>query len=100
MLISEKPGSECTYNFNGRGIGICVTSGPDAGVIEYSVDGKPFRKVDQFTKWSRSLHLPWYIMLDDQLKSGNHTLKLKISEEKNERSSGNACRIEYFLVNE
>jgi sialidase-1 len=99
VLESVQPGAACSFEFRGTAVGICVASGPDAGKIEYSLDGKPFQKIDLFTRWSRMLHLPWYVMLNDELSNSKHTVRIRISEEKNEKSSGNACRIIHFLVN-
>lgn len=98
VLLSETPGSEIVYKFRGKAVGICITSGPDAGMIEYSIDNKPFKQTDLYTQWSGKLHLPWYIMLDDELKSTTHTLRIRISGEKNNQSKGYACRILHFLV--
>lgn len=98
-LVGSKPGSPIRLSFSGRAIGICVVSGPDAGVIEYSIDGKRFKRADLFTKWSGGLHLPWYIVLDDELRNKAHELVLRISNEKADNSKGNACRILHFLVN-
>ena len=100
MLISEKPGSELTLNFKGKAIGIAVAAGPDAGIIEYSIDDGSFRKLDLFTQWSSQLHLPWYYVLDDELASSKHTITIRISNEKNDISKGNACRIKHFFINE
>jgi sialidase-1 len=99
-LIAEKPDAELKLKFSGKAIGICIASGPDAGMIEYSVDGKKFKQVDLYTQWSGGLHLPWYIMLEDELKKKGHTLVIRISNEKNQKSKGNACRILHFLVNQ
>ncbi|MFA5244875.1 MAG: sulfatase-like hydrolase/transferase [Pedobacter sp.] len=98
-IIADKPGAELSLNFAGKAIGICIASGPDAGIIEYSIDGGDFKKLDLFTQWSSGLHLPWYLMLDDQLSDGKHILKLRIASDKNSNSKGNACRILHFLVN-
>jgi len=98
-LVAEVPGAEMKLNFTGRGIGICIASGPDAGMIEYSVDGSAFKTMDLYTEWSAKLHLPWYLMLNDELSEGQHTLRIRISKEKNSNSKGNVCRILYFLVN-
>jgi pimeloyl-ACP methyl ester carboxylesterase/lysophospholipase L1-like esterase len=99
VVESKTPGAELKLKFKGRAIGIFVTSGPDAGIIEYSIDGSAFKKTDQFTEWSTQLYLPWLIMLEDELKSGNHTLVIRIAGEKNEKSTGNVCRIHHFAVN-
>jgi len=100
MLVGEEANATLTLDFKGRGIGVAIISGPDAGKITYTIDGKNPRTLDLFTQWSTQLHLPWYLMLDDELSSGRHTLRLTISQDKNEKSIGNACRIVHFLVNE
>ena len=55
--------SSFRYDFEGRGIGLLITSGPDAGVIEFSIDGGDFRELDRITRWSRCRHLPWALIL-------------------------------------
>jgi len=99
-LVTEEAGATMQLSFKGTAIGICIASGPDAGIIEYSIDGKPFQRYDLFTQWSKSLHLPWYIMLNDTLKNKNHRLIIRMANNKNEKSMGNAGRILHFLVNE
>ena len=98
-LVAEVPGAEMKLDFSGKAIGICIVSGPDAGIIEYSIDGAAFKKMDLYTQWSGGLHLPWYLMLDDELRDTQHTLRMRVSQEKNSNSKGNACRILHFLVN-
>ena len=98
-LVATEPGAEMSLQFSGKAIGICIAAGPDAGMIEYSIDGKPFKTIDLYTQWSGGLHLPWYIMLNDELKSKQHQLRMRISSQKNPGSKGNACRIFYFLLN-
>ncbi|MCX2453963.1 SGNH/GDSL hydrolase family protein [Pedobacter sp. PLR] len=99
MLCSTEPGSELSLDFTGNAIGLAVVSGPDAGILTYSIDNGPEKQLDLYTKWSKSLHLPWYLLLDTDLNDGPHQLKLKISASKNESSLGNSCRIAYFLGN-
>jgi len=98
-LVATEAGAEMEFNFSGKAIGICIASGPDAGVIEYSIDGKPFKKKDLYTQWSGIIHLPWYIVLEEELKNKPHTIRIRMSADKNEKSKGNACRILHFLVN-
>jgi sialidase-1 len=100
MLTSDTAGSSFTFNFKGRAVGIAIISGPDAGKIAYTIDGKDLKTLDLFTPWSMQLHLPWYLMLADELRSGKHTLKLTLLPEKNEKSTGSALRVVHFLVNE
>jgi sialidase-1 len=99
-LIGEISGAKLTFDFKGSAVGICIASGPDAGIIEYRIDGGKFKQLDLYTQWSGSLHLPWYLMLDDQLKNKRHTLELMISSTANPKSKGNACRVLHFLVNQ
>lgn len=98
-LIGASVGDGLKLRFKGSAIGICIASGPDAGTIEYRIDGKQWKSVDLFTPWSRSLHLPWYVLFDDELKSVKHKIHLRISSQKNAASSGHACRIFHFLTN-
>jgi sialidase-1 len=98
-LITESPESKIEFTFTGTAVGICIASGPDAGRIRYSIDGRPFQMAELYTQWSHFLHLPWYIMLDDELKPKQHKLTIMMSPDKNEKSKGTACRILHFLVN-
>jgi sialidase-1 len=100
MLVGESASSSFEFDFKGRGVGLAIISGPDAGKISYSIDGEKLQTLDLYTQWSRQLHLPWYVMLGDELSAGKHKLKVNLAEEKNEKSTGNALRVVYFLVNE
>ena len=84
---------------DGTAVGLCVVAGQDAGIVEYSVDGKLFKRQDLFTQWSTWLHVPWYYVLESELRARSHTVRIRISEDKNAKSNGHACRIVYFLAN-
>lgn len=99
VLSTAHAGATLSLRFTGDVIGIAVISGPDAGVINYSIDGEQQKQTDLFTPWSKSLHLPWYLLLGSGLKKGNHVLNISIDQKKNVNSKGNACRIVYFLKN-
>lgn len=100
VLETITAGAELQITFTGTAAGVFVAAGPDAGVLETSIDGGPFTKKDLFTKWSSSLHLPWVYVLQDDLINGKHTMVVRMSIEHNPASKGNACRIVYFVVNE
>lgn len=72
---------------------------PSAGILEYSVDGAPFKKLDTYTYWSGGIYLPWVYMLESELEEGNHRLVIRISKDKNKNSSGYECCIRNFVVN-
>ena len=99
MLIGNKIGETLKLRFRGNAIGIAVASGKDAGSIEYRVDRHKWIKLNLFTKWSEQLHLPWYYTLATGLSQQEHLLEIRIAELKDERSTGNACRIRYFFIN-
>lgn len=99
VLQATKAGASFELNFTGTAAGIAVLSGPDAGVLEYSIDNGPVKTIDLYTRWSNNLHLPWYLLLGDELEKSTHVLKVKVSAEQNAQSKGTACRIVYFLVN-
>jgi sialidase-1 len=99
VLESIKAGATLTLKFKGNAVGIAVISGPDAGIINYTIDNGTQQKIDLYTPWSSFLHLPWYVLLGSGMEEANHELKLAISSEKNKNSKGHACRIVYFLLN-
>jgi len=99
MLIGDKPNASFDLEFKGTSVGIAVVSGPDAGKISYSIDGKNGAELDTYNHYSKSLHLPQYFLLADDLKNEKHLLHVKIIEEHNQESKGTALRIVYFLVN-
>jgi hypothetical protein len=86
-----------TLAFEGTSVGAYVVAGPDAGVIEASVDGGPVRKVDLYHRFSRGLHYPRTVMLGTELRPGRHVLKLRVSGETH--SAGHAVRVMEFGVN-
>jgi len=100
MLVGVKPGNQFTLKFQGRGVGLFVAAGPDAGVIEHRIDDGPWRKQDLFTAWSGGLHLPWAYVLADELDGRVHTLTVRIADGRNKHSRGHACRVVHLLVNE
>lgn len=99
MLVGEYPGKIIKFHFRGNAVGIAVAAGPDAGIIEYSIDNSDWKKQDLFTKWSKGLYLPWYFTLEHGLKNKKHTLQIRLIEEKNKESLGNKCMLRYFYYN-
>jgi len=99
MLVSDGSEASLELPFTGRTIGIGIVSGPDAGYIRYSIDGQAMQELDLHTQWSKSLYLPWYVLLGDELKPEKHILHLETGGP-HQGLSKNVCRIVYFLVNE
>lgn len=105
VLAAAKPGAELKFSFKGTAVGIAVLSGPDAGVMEYTIDGGTFKKLDLYTQWSSWIHLPWYLLLGGGLPNTKHELRIRINggshikTGSHPKSNGSACRIVHFLVN-
>jgi len=99
LLCADQPGAELTLLFNGKAIGAYVLAGPDASVIEASIDGGEFRAVDLYHRFSRGLHYPRTVVFDADLQGGEHTLRLRVAQKKNEASKGHTVRILQFVAN-
>lgn len=99
VLESSTRNSGFDLVFKGNAVGIAILSGPDAGMLHYRIDGGEEKTIDLYTQWSASLHLPWYLLLGDQLSGGEHKLSVRTSEYHHPKSTGYTCRIAYFLVN-
>ncbi|MDQ0966976.1 hypothetical protein QFZ20_002379 [Flavobacterium sp. W4I14] len=99
VLESNTRNSTFDLIFKGNAVGIAILSGPDAGTLHYRIDEGEEKMIDLYTQWSSSLHLPWYLLLGDQLTNRTHKLSVRISDQHNSKSTGYACRIAYFLVN-
>lgn len=94
MLVAERAGATLSFPFEGRAVGIFCVAGPQACVLEYSVDGAPFKQLDTFTEWSSGLYLPWVYMFETELAPTRHVLRLRVA--KGEKTS---CQIRNFVVN-
>ncbi len=99
LLCANEPGARLTLEFRGTAVGAYVLAGPDAGIVEVSVDGGAPRQVDLFHRFSRGLHYPRTVMFDADLSPAEHTLTLRIVGEKNEQSKGHAVRVLQFVAN-
>jgi hypothetical protein len=97
MLCAETPGAELTLTFEGRAVGAYVVAGPDAGIVEASIDGGPFRQVELYHAYSKGLHYPRTVMFTVDAAEGAHTLTLRVSGET--RAGGHAARIIQFVAN-
>lgn len=99
LLGADKPGAKLTLAFEGKAVGAYVLAGPDAGIVETSIDGGPWRKTDLYHRFSRGLHYPRSVIFEADLKGGKHTLTLRLTDQKNKNSSGTAMRIVKFVAN-
>lgn len=98
-IWSERVGAELAFSFKGTAAGLFLTAGPDAGDIEVSVDGGPFKPERLWAKYG-SLHYPYIHTLADGLTDGAHTVRLRtLSAKRREGTIGTAVRIHRICVN-
>ncbi len=98
MLSTTKSGAELAFNFEGTAVGVYIVAGPDAGMVEVSIDGGDYVKFDLFHhKYSKGLHYPQTVMFATELSKGVHTMKLRMLKETS--GTGTAARIMDFVVN-
>lgn len=98
-IWSERAGAELEFSFGGTAAGLFLTAGPDAGDIEVSVDGGPF-KMETLRATYGSLHYPYVHMLADDLADGTHTVRLRVVSAKRQKgTTGTAVRIHRICIN-
>jgi lysophospholipase L1-like esterase len=98
-LVAETPGTTLEFEFVGTAVGLFVASGPDAGTVEFRIDGGAYASRDLFTDWSPYLHLPRAEILSADLSLDAHRMELRVAETAHPLSQGTAVRIMHFLVN-
>jgi lysophospholipase L1-like esterase len=98
MLCTTQIGAELTFNFEGTAVGAFIVAGPDAGIVEVSIDGGDYQEFDLYhKKYSKGLHYPRTVMFAKNLNNGEHSMKLRMS--KKTSGKGTAARIMDFVVN-
>jgi len=86
-LVASKPEAQFTYAFEGTAIGLFLAAGYDSCILQFSIDGSDFKKVDSITRWSKGLHLPWPLILVDGLKPGEHTITVQTTADAEQRTA-------------
>ncbi len=99
-LRSDGAGDYLYHTFSGTMLGAFVLAGPDAGMLEVSIDGGEWKRVDLYHQHSKGLNYPRSVVLADRLTKSFHTAAIRVAEERNPESKGNTATILYFEVNE
>jgi pimeloyl-ACP methyl ester carboxylesterase/lysophospholipase L1-like esterase len=86
-LVASEPGSEFSYAFDGAAIGLFLAAGYDSCILQFSIDGGKFQKIDTLTRWSKGLHLPWPLILADGLKPGKHKITVQTTGDAQDRTA-------------
>ena len=74
-------------------LGAFVLAGPDAGMLEVSIDGGEWKTVDLYHRYSKALNYPRSVILADGLNTAFHTAAIRVAEQKNEASKGHAVTL-------
>lgn len=98
MLHTDSPAASLSYSFDGTAVGAYLLAGPDAGVVQYRVDGGDWQKLDLLHRYSKGLHYPRTVMFGAGLERGTHQFELKTLPAAEGR--GSAVRILALVVNE
>ncbi|MCB1206265.1 MAG: SGNH/GDSL hydrolase family protein [Verrucomicrobiae bacterium] len=97
-LRSDEAGNYLYYTFAGSALSAFVLAGPDAGILEVSVDGGEWRPVDLHHRFSKGLNYPRAVMLAEDLAGTYHTVAIRTAEKKHPESEGHAATILYFGI--
>lgn len=95
---STVPKSELEFKFSGIRLGLYWMMAKDSGNIEYSIDGGEWKTASSWDFYCKNFNRAHRMMLTDDMERGEHTLKLRVSENKEDESEGYAIRIGAFLV--
>lgn len=97
-IYSYTPGDELTFEFDGTFLGIYYTVEKDSGTLEYKVDNREWQKEALWDKYALGGNRAHYLTLCEELNDGTHTVTIRNSYEKEEKSEGHYVRIGAFTV--
>lgn len=97
-LWSVKPGATCELAFAGTALAAVLTAGPDAGVLEVSIDGGAWMRHSLYMPWSANLNYPYARMLADNLQDAPHRARLRVATAVRQGQSFSAVRIHRLVV--
>ncbi len=92
------PGTELTYTFEGRCVGVYAMLAKDSGDFIWSVDGGEEKTHRTWDSYCPRFNRAGGMILAAGLEAGTHTLKIRVAESKAEESEGTAIRIGAFMV--
>ena len=99
LLCGGHASGGVSFEFEGRALGAYVLAGPDAGVLEVSIDNGTFKPANLYHHYSRGLHYPRTVMFATDLIPGKHSVKLRLAKPPGNEAKGTAARILQFTIN-
>ena len=92
--FSVTAGSAASFSFNGRSVALLTSRGPDHGVATVWLDGTQVATIDLYAT-SRQ---PAWIAFAAVVSAGHHTLQVRVTGDKNPKSSSTRVDIDAFMV--
>ncbi len=99
MLHTEKLGATLRYRFSGNAVGVYLLAGPDAGAVQYRLDGGEWQTADLLHHYSKDLHYPRTVMFAVGLEEAEHLLELATQLPRSDRRR-TGVRMLGLVVNE
>jgi len=93
-LASSRAGDGLGFTFSGNSVEMITRRGPNGGKLIVKLDGRHVSEIDLYHPERDIIR----IKLVDNVGTGQHTLRLTVSEETNKASSSNLCVIDAFEV--
>ncbi len=93
-FYSNEKGASISTNFQGSGIRLYLTGFPNSGKCQVWIDGKPVETIDEFRSQPHTRFQKEF----KHLASGNHTVLVKVLNEKNKKSKNTYINVNWFEV--
>ena len=100
MLHSTVPRAVASARFTGTAVGVYVLAGPDAGQVEFKIDGGEWQTAELYHRFSKGLHYPRTVVLASGLKPSDHTIEFRVAATRHAESRGTAVRVLAVAVNQ
>lgn len=97
-IMSDTVGAELKFSFTGERFGLYWMLAKDSGDITYSIDGGEPKTARSWDKYCLSFNRAGGAFLVSNLERGEHSVVIKVSEDKAELSEGNAIRIAAVMI--
>lgn len=98
LLVSDKANTEISATFEGTVVGLTFRMGPDSGIFECLIDGKPAPEpLAQIDAYDKEPHIATRILAGG-LSYGEHKLTIRVKGEKNAKSTHHHVRLGSFLI--
>jgi hypothetical protein len=98
--LASKPGASIEIDFTGTGVSLLGSWNADAGKAKVYIDNRFVKEVDTYYREESGKYdvNRAYLFHQFGLKQGKHTLKLVVSENKNQHSTGNKLYLERMIA--